>query len=159
MSALVVYYSLEGNTKFIAKKIAETLKADILMLEPSKKYPTGGFTKYLWGGRSAVMGEEPELINAPADLSKYDTLIIGSPVWAGTFAPPVKTFLSKNKIEGKKIALFVCSGGGGTAKCFTKFKDALKNNTFIGEADFVEPKKKPEENSKKAQKWAAGLSV
>lgn len=159
MKALIVYYSLEGNSKFIAEKISSTLNADLLELETSKKYPTGAFTKYLWGGRSAVMGEEPELTNAPADLSKYDTLIFGTPVWASTFAPPLKTFFSRNKIEGKKIALYACHGGGGASKCIAKMKDALPNNEFIGETEFMEPKRKAEENSAMAQKWAEGLKA
>ncbi len=159
MSVLIVYYSLEGNTKFIAEKIKETLDADVLELIPGKKYPTGGFTKYIWGVKSAVMGEEPKLVNAPAEFGKYDTLIIGTPVWAGTFAPPLKSFMSRNKITGKKIALFVCHGGGETDKCFTKFKDTLKGNTIIGEMNFIEPKRKPDENAAKARKWAAGLNV
>ena len=40
MSTLVVYFSLDGNTKFIAETIAETINADMIELKTSKKYPT-----------------------------------------------------------------------------------------------------------------------
>lgn len=49
MSTLIVYFSLEGNTKFISEKISETISADIVSLNVIKKYPTEGFKKYFWG--------------------------------------------------------------------------------------------------------------
>ena len=61
MNTLIVYYSLEGNTDFVAKKIADKLQADILRLVPVKKYPEKGLAKFFWGGKSAMMAETPEL--------------------------------------------------------------------------------------------------
>lgn len=49
MKNLVVFYSLEGNTKLIADTIVEKINADILELKPKKKYPNLGFKKYFWG--------------------------------------------------------------------------------------------------------------
>ena len=60
MKTLIVYYSLEGNTEFAAKTIASALGADMLKLEPVKAYPTSGFKKFFWGGKSAVMEEKPQ---------------------------------------------------------------------------------------------------
>ena len=160
MSTLVLYFSLEGNTKFVAGRIAETLHADTIALNPSKKYPDKGFQKYLWGGKGVLFGEQPELTNDPINLDAYDTIILGTPVWAGSYAPPLNTFLHQYKVEGKRIALFACHGGGGAQKCFQKLKELMPNNEWIGEIDFVDPlKHNPEEHSKKAVKWAAGLAV
>lgn len=159
MSTLVVYFSFNGNTKMIAEKIAETLNADTIELETSKKYPTEGFRKFFWGGKSVIFGEEPELTNERIDLSRYDTIIIGTPVWAGSFAPPMKSFLSQYQISGKQIALFASHGGGGAEKCFAKLKKALSGNEFLGEINFVEPKKKPQENALKAVEWANSLAI
>ena len=61
MKSIVVYYSLEGNTKYAAEKIAGMIGADLLELKPVKSYPTGKVGKFLWGGKSAVMAETPEL--------------------------------------------------------------------------------------------------
>lgn len=88
MSTLIVYFSLDGNTKFIAEKIAETINADIIELKTNKKYPTEGFGKYFWGGKSVIFGEKPKLTNNNIDLNLYDAIIIGTPVWAGSFTPP-----------------------------------------------------------------------
>ena len=46
MKSLVIFYSLEGNTKLIATTIATTINADILELKPNKKYHNSGFKKY-----------------------------------------------------------------------------------------------------------------
>ena len=156
-SALVVYFSFDGNTKLIAEKIGETLNADVVELKTSKKYPTEGIGKYFWGGKSVVFGDKPTLTNESIDLSRYETIIIGTPVWAGSFAPPIRSFVNDYKIVNKKIAIFASHGGGGAAKCFAKLKEALPENKFVGEIAFVEPKK----NSQcidSAAKWAATLS-
>jgi len=156
-SALVVYFSFEGNTKLIAEKIGETLNADVIELKTSKKYPTEGIGKFFWGGKSVVFGDKPTLTNESIDLSHYDTIIIGTPVWAGSFAPPIRSFVNDYKIVNKKIAIFASHGGGGAAKCFAKLKEALAENKFVGEIAFVEPKKNPE-SIDSAAKWAAALS-
>ncbi|WP_085834061.1 flavodoxin family protein [Clostridium merdae] len=157
MAALVVYFSFEGNTKLIAKTIAETVGADLTELKTSKEYPKQGFQKFFWGGKSVLFGEKPELTNDPIDLSRYDTIILGTPVWAGSFAPPLKTFFSKYQITGKRIALFASHGGGGAKKCMATIKATIPNNDFIGEIDFQDPKKHPEENAAKAVEWAQKL--
>lgn len=159
MSTLVVYFSFTGSTKFIAEKIAETMNADIAQLKTSKEYPAEGFKKYFFGGKSVIFGEKPDLVNEPIDWNRYDTIIIGTPVWAGSFAPPIKSFISQYKIRGKRIALFASHGGGGAKKCFAKLKKELSGNEFICEIDFVEPKKNREGNTSKAVKWARSIAV
>jgi len=158
MSSLVVYFSLDGNTKLIAEKIAKTINADIIELNTRKKYPTEGFKKYFWGGKGVIFREKPELTNKSIDLSRYEMIIIGTPVWAGSYAPPIKSFISQYNIRGKRIALFASHGGGGAEKCFAKLKETLPGNEFIGEAAYIEPKRNPE-SADKAIKWAAGLDV
>lgn len=159
MSTLVVYFSFTGSTKFIAEKIAETLGADITELKTSKNYPKEGFRKYFWGGKSVIFGDKPTLTNELVDLNQYDTIIMGTPIWAGSFTPPMKSFISQYNIQGKRIALFASHAGGGAQKCFTKLKKELSDNEFIGEIDFVEPKKSLEENLLKAVSWAKGLAI
>ncbi|MDF2888980.1 MAG: flavodoxin [Lacrimispora sp.] len=157
MSTLVVYFTFEGSTKLIAEKIGETLKADVIELKTSKTYPTGGIGKYFWGGKSVIFGDKPTLTNESINVSHYDTIIIGTPVWAGSFAPPVRSFVNDYKIVNKNIAMFASHGGGGAVKCFEKLKEALPDNKFIGDIAFVEPKKNPD-SINSAAKWAAGLS-
>lgn len=160
MSTLVVFFSLEGNTKFIAEKISETLHADMVGLQTSKEYPQKGFMKYFWGGKSVIFGEQPDLINETIAIDSYDTIFIGTPIWAGSYAPPIKSFLSQYHMEGKKIALFACHGGGGADKCFQKMKEVLSENEVIGEMAFVDPlKNDTEKNAQKAVKWAESFAI
>ena len=158
MKKLIIFYSFEGSTKLIAETIAQEIGADILELKPKKELPTKGFMKYIWGGRQLFMKKQPDLLPIDKNLNDYDLIFIGTPVWAWTFNPVLKSFLSSNKILNKKIALFCCHGGG-KGKVFEKMKIALLNNEFIGQQDFCEPiKRNTEKNIKLAKIWAKGLA-
>ena len=147
MKTIIVYYSLEGNTDFVAQKIASELNADILRLSPKKVYPSKGFSKFFWGGKSAVMGEAPELEPYSFNAQGYDLIIFGTPVWAGTFAPPLRTFINENDMTGKKFAAFVCQGGEGNQKKFKKLKDALSIENFEAELALLDPKRRQSESN------------
>lgn len=160
MNTLVVFYSLEGNTKYIANALAGQLHAEILELSTAKKYPTKGVQKYLWGGKSVFMGEKPKLTNQNIDLSIYDNIVIGTPVWAGSFASPINTFIHQYNVKNKKVALFACHGGGGAKKCFQKIKEALPDNQYIGEIEFQDPlKHNKDADYQKAMEWAKNLPI
>lgn len=160
MKTLIVYYSLEGNTEMIANKMKEHLKADIVRLVPKKDVPTGSFKKYFWGGKSAMFGDKPELEEYQADMEAYDVIIIGTPVWAGTFAPAVGTFLAENQIKEKEIYLFACHGSGGAEKCFKKLEEKLVGNIIKENIDFEEPKKGSNvEISKKVEEFCKKIEV
>jgi len=122
MKSLVVYYSMSGNCEMVAEKIKELAGADVLRIEPVKAFPDSGFRKFFWGGKSAVMGDTPELNPYEFDASKYDTIIIGFPVWASRMAPPLKTFVSDNlsALKEKRVASFACQGGSGAEKAFSQ---------------------------------------
>ena len=147
MKTIIVYFSLEGNTDFVAQKIASELNADILRLSPKKVYPSKGFSKFFWGGKSAVMGEAPELEPYSFNAQDYDLIIFGTPVWAGTFAPPLRTFINENDMTGKKFAAFACQGGEGNQKKFKKLKDALSIENFEAELTLLDPKRRQSESN------------
>jgi len=154
MKSLVVYYSFEGNTKFVAETIAQKIGADLLALKPKKEIQTHGFMKYFWGGKPATMQETPELLPLEKNPSEYDLIFIGTPVWAFTFTPPLRSFFTSQKLKGKKIALFCCHGGR-MAKTLEKMKEHVIGNDIIGEIDFREPlKNNATQAAEKAQQWA-----
>ena len=160
MKNLVVYYSLEGITKFIAEVLAEEINADILELKPKKEIPSSGFIKYVWGGKSVIFKQKPILINEDIDLNKYNNIFLGTPIWAGTYAAPFNTFIANNKICNKNIAIFICHGGGETKKCINNFKKALSNNNFIGEVSFLDPLKNNKDNNiVKVKEWIKTLNI
>lgn len=139
MKTLIVYYSLEGNTKYTAEILKKSLQCDILQLEAQKAYPTGKATKYIWGGKSAVMDEKPNLKPYQINLSDYDTIVLGTPVWAGTYAPPLHTFLEENNLQGKKVAIFVCSTSGRSDSCLQKLEALLPKSDIIGHLSLIDP--------------------
>lgn len=147
MKSLVVYFSLEGNTELIADKISERKGADLLRLVPKKAYKSKGVAKFLWGGKSAIMAEKPELEEYSINLSAYACIIFGSPIWASTFTPPLRTFIEnhRDELKGKVFAAFVCQAGSGAEKALTKLAKALEIEAFAATAIFIDPKSKPEE--------------
>lgn len=154
MKNLVVYYSYEGNTKEIANEIKKEINADILEIKPKKEKKTKSLFRFVWGGMQVYMTKKPKLEEYNVDLSKYDNIFIGSPCWFGTFAPPINTFLSENKIENKNIYLFVCNGGN-LRNTWKNYEAILNKNNIKGEIDFVYPIKNGLKSAKeKARKWA-----
>lgn len=147
MKAIVVYFSLEGNTRYAAEKIAEYLKADHLRLEPVKDYPHGNISKFFWGGKSVMFGEKPKLQAYDFSPGEYDVIILGTPIWAGSFTPPIKTFISENDLSKKKIAVYACHSGGGAAKCFDKLKKELPDSSVISTLELVEPGSRQKDES------------
>jgi flavodoxin len=159
MKTLVVFYSLEGNTKFIAQKIAEATGADVLELKPKKEtVKPHSLSKYFWGGKQVMMKQKPELVPFDYKPGEYDLLFIGTPVWAWNYSPPMGTFLSNVKLAGKKVALF-CSDGGAMGKTFENMEKELTGNKIAGKINFKEPlKNNPEECAAKAKEWAIEIS-
>jgi len=157
MKKIVIFYSLNGNTRFIAENIAKTINADLLELKLKKEITSKGFMKYFWAGKAVMTKAKPELLPAEKNIKDYELLIIGTPVWAFTYAPALNTFFSQNPLLNKKIALFCCHGGV-KGPIFRKMKEALIDNQILGEIDFQEPlKNKFAKNIEKAKQWAENL--
>ena len=145
MKTVIVYYSMSGNVKFVSHEIARELDADLIELVPSKSYPTRGVRKFLWGGKSAVMGERPALEPYEFDADKYERVIFATPVWASNFAPPIRTFIFKNRValDKKKIAAVVCYSGSGADRALEKMKEELDISAFEDSLILIDPKDKP----------------
>lgn len=140
MKTAVVFYSLEGNTKYVAEQIAKNLNADLIQIIPEKEYEGGTFKKYFFGGKSVLMGEKPVLKPYLYNHEDYDRVIIGFPIWAASFASPIKTFLTEHNFTGKKIAAFSCSKGGSALKAFENIKRVTGCNFLDATLCLKEPK-------------------
>lgn len=156
MKSIVVYYSYEGSTEYFANALAKKIGADILKLKAINEMKSKGFSKFVFGGYQAVMNKKPKLESHDFDLNGYDTIIFGSPVWAGGFTPPILSFFDKEKITGKNVAYFYCHQGGNK-KVDESFRRALSENNIIGSIDLLTNKVEKEVNSTKLIDWAANL--
>lgn len=110
---LVLYYSQTSNTKAVATEIATRLDADIEEIVPTIPFD-GDFQATIERCiREREEGTVTEIQPLTADIAKYDVVFIGYPVWFGTYAPPVATFLDQVDLSGKKIVPFCTFGSGG----------------------------------------------
>ena len=159
MKTLIVYYSLEGNTDYAANRIADKTGCDLLRLQPKKAYKDKGLMKMVHGGRSAIAGEAPELQAYDVDLSDYEMVVFGFPVWAGRFTPPIRTFVQENEegLKGKSKAAFACQSGSGAEAALGKLEELL-GEPFDFTGIFIDPKKKQsEETDAKIDEFAEQL--
>ncbi len=93
-----------------------------------------------------LWGEKPELQPYEFKTELYDRIIFGTPVWASTFAPPLRTFIHENPdVKGKKIAVFTCFSGGGADKAIDKMKKYIGIEKFETELILIDPKEKVKE--------------
>lgn len=126
MASIVVYYSRKGenywtggvkdiskgNTERIAEFIAETTGADLFELETVKEYPKGYYDCTDVAKRELQEHARPALKATP-DVSAYDTVYLGYPIWWGTMPMCVYTFLEGVDLSGKTIRPFATSEGSG----------------------------------------------
>lgn len=110
---LVLYYSQTGNTKIVAAEIASRLDADIEEIVPVQLYD-GDFQATIERGKKELdEGTFPEIQSLKADVANYEVIFIGYPVWFGTYAPPIATFLNQVDLSGKRVVPFCTFGSGG----------------------------------------------
>jgi flavodoxin len=158
MKTAVIYYSYDGNCALAAEILKAELNADIFRIETIDSKKRKGFFLYAWGGNQVIFGIKPPIKPLSVDVGAYDLVIMGCPVWAGSPAPAIGSFLSKNKMTGKKIALFCCHAGG-KGKALDKFKALLSENTIVGEIDFKTPARTDSaELKQKIGEWAKTLN-
>lgn len=119
---LVAYFSTGGNTRRVAKMIAEAAGADIYEIKPVQPYSHADLNWMDNGSRSTLEmndpASRPEIVEPLPDMSGYDTLLLGFPIWWYTCPAIIRTFLEGVDTNGKKIVPFATSGGselGGTA--------------------------------------------
>ena len=111
MSDLVVYYSRTNNTKLAAQTIQQETGADLLEIKDKKN--RSGPLGFLIGGFDAFREKTTEIEYDKVDLKQYDTVYIGTPVWASKPTPAIIQFLRENDLGGVKAVTFCTTGGSG----------------------------------------------
>ena len=109
MKRLIAYYSASGGAKFAAEQFVSLLDADMLRVDTVMKFPKGEVGKKFVGNFMSVFNIKPILKKQSLRPTKYDEIIICSPVWAGKCAPPMLAFLHKYDFTGKKLYYFATS--------------------------------------------------
>lgn len=122
---LVLYYSQTGATKTVAEKLQQMVNADIEAIELENPY-TGTYAETIQrAGKERESGNMPKMKPLKADLSKYEVIYLGFPIWYGTYALPIASLVKDYDFEGKKIVTFCTFGSGGLEPAMEDLKKTL----------------------------------
>lgn len=126
MSSLVLYYSWTGNTEVVAKAIQELTGCDSACIEELKQRKPG--IGFVGAAFSALIGAKSKLKPLTVSLSNYDTIYLGSQVWASRSTPAVNTFLDQADLKGKNVYLFLTlADDKAPVKVFDSIKRRIEN--------------------------------
>jgi len=154
---LIIYYSLTGNTKSIAEKIRKKTGGDVFEIETVRTYPPEYSALTEEAKRELQTGDLPALKKSPPDMSSYDLILVGSPVWWYTVSTPVMSFLRQADFAGKRVSAF-CTHEGGVGKFFPHFKEQAKNAVVLEGLDLYKPGQAEEgEVDKALDSWLSKL--
>ena len=123
--SLVLYYSQTGATEMVAQEIGKMVDADIEAIALENPYSGTYMETIERVGKERQNGELPALLPLNADLSKYDVIYLGYPIWYGTYAMPVSSLAKEYDFAGKKIVTFCTFGSGGLEPAINDLKKAL----------------------------------
>ncbi len=128
---LVLYYSQEGSTDTVAQEIARQTGWDIERFDVTPAYD-GSFNETVQRSQQENQsGQIPALIPLKSDLSQYDRIFLGFPIWSGVYATPVKSLLKEVSLDGKTIVTFCTFGSGGLATGTDALRQALPGAKVI----------------------------
>ena len=121
----VVYYSQSkvGNTATVAKWIAKHTGGELVPIEAVEAYPDA-YGETLKAAKKDMENGGTRAIKAVPPLDGYDVVFIGTPIWYGTYAPPVAEFFKTHSFAGKTVVPFCTHGGGGAGRYFVDVRKA-----------------------------------
>lgn len=96
---LVAYYSHSGTTKKVAEQIKQAVGGDLFEIKEADPYPRDYDAVVKQAKQEIANGFRPEIKGSVSNISDYDLVIVGSPNWWSTIAPPVATFLTQGNFD------------------------------------------------------------
>lgn len=130
---LVAYFSATGTTKAVAERLASAIGADIAEIVPAPRYTDADLDWKNASSRNCVEQKDPASrpkMAAPVDVSGYDEVLVGFPVWWYEAPHIVYTFLESADLSGKKVAAFATSGGSPIGKGEGLMKECAPKATW-----------------------------
>lgn len=133
---LVLYTSRTNNTERVAQLIQTTLDCDILEVEPETAYDND-YNAMLERSQEELaairQGNYPPVKTSIESFDDYDIVFVGYPIWYGSMATPMQTFLHTHasKLTGKRIALFATSGSSGISTSVSEARTLCPDATII----------------------------
>ena len=144
MKKLFLYYSYTGNGDIVAEYLKEK-GYDIRKFDTVKKLPKSFFWSMMVGGFQAGTKKKAKLLPFDQDISAYDEVVIGSPIWNDRFSPALNGLLATLDFSTKKLSFVFYSGSGEGKKAVQRLEKEYPNVPYV----FLKtPKKDPEELKK-----------
>lgn len=135
------YFSASGVTAKAAQKLAEAAEADLYEIKPAVPYSSADLDWMNKKSRSSVemndKSSRPALADTDADVTGYDTVFLGFPIWWYRAPAIINTFLEVYDFSGKKIVLFATSGGSGLGRTAEHLKGSVSVDTKIVEGKLL----------------------
>lgn len=132
-NVLITYFSASGVTKSVAQKMAGENGYDIFEIVPEELYTPADLDYMDKNSRSTIEMNDRSFrppIAETCDVSGYDIVAIGFPVWWYTAPTIINTFIESVDLKGKTIKVFCTSGGSGVDKCVNDLQDAYPELDF-----------------------------
>lgn len=134
MKKLVAYFSATGRTKKVAESLAKRLGADICEIRPAVKYTKADLNWMDKKSRTSVemnsKTQRPEIVKDEVDVSAYDTVYLGFPIWWYVAPTIINTFLEAYDFTGKHIVLFATSGSSKFGSTLAELKPSAPGAEF-----------------------------
>jgi flavodoxin len=132
---LVLYFSATGNTKKVAEQIAKEKNADIAEIHPEKPYSAEDLNWRDETTRATVEQKQEHdgrvpIINDLPELSNYDNIIIGHPIWWGIPPRLIADTIDKLALNGKNLATFGTSDSTGYGRSQSNIERTIKENNY-----------------------------
>lgn len=138
---LVCYFSASGTTKKVAQEISNILESDLFEIEPSEKYTSNDLDWTNKESRSSIEmandNSRPNIKERVTNINDYDTIIIGFPVWWYREPSIIDTFIEENSLDGKKVYIFITSGGSSVDSSLESLRKKYKNINFVAGKRFT----------------------
>lgn len=152
-----MYYSRSGNTDFVAQYIHTQVGGDLVRLETVTPYPEEYRATTIQAQNELASDFHPELKTKISNLSDYDTILIGSPMWWGTLSMPIRTFLYSYDLSGKQLALFMTHEGSGLDHSLDDLKKFQPNATILSGLPIYASDVKTSQS--KIQNWLTQIGI
>ncbi len=132
---LIIYYSRTNNTKEISELIAKEKNAELLEIKDKKS--RSGPTGFILGALDSVRGKNTSISYDKKDLSSYENIYIGTPVWASKPTPSIIKFIEENDFNGTNVTTFATFMGSGGEATLKYMNDTLKNKGATIKSSFA----------------------
>ena len=151
----IVYFSASGTTKGVAEVLGRVTGGELIEIVPKEKYTSADLDWNDSKSRTSIecndKNSRPEIANT-MDISNYDVIYLGYPIWWGDVPHIILTFMDTYQLDGKTVIPFCTSGGTGISGSISTLKNYNKNVHWIDG-------KRLTSNENEIKNWVNSLNI